>query len=62
MTLELELHDADNIENFAENFKLFWNCKTYEEYALECDMNGLKKLFDKDNFDACHSHVIDVIC
>lgn len=45
------------IEYTAKQSKLFWDSQSFEEYAVQCDIEGLTRLFDKETFDSMHGFV-----
>lgn len=39
---------------------LFWNSRSYEEYLVQCNLENIEPLFNKEHFDALKHGAIHV--
>lgn len=39
------------VDDDAEHCRLFWQCGSFDEYRMKCDMLGIEALFTREDFD-----------
>lgn len=39
------------VDDDAEHCRLFWQCESFDEYRMKCDMHGIEALFTREDFD-----------
>ena len=39
------------VDDDAEHCRLFWQCESFDEYRMKCDMHGIEALFTREEFD-----------
>lgn len=39
------------VDDDAEHCRLFWQCESFDEYRMKCDMLGIEALFTREEFD-----------
>ena len=49
--VQIRPQPADDFGNDIANGRLFWQCESYDEYRLNCTIEGIEPIFTKRDFD-----------
>lgn len=52
---------ANDFGDDIANGRLFWQCETYDEYRLNCTIEGVEPIFTKDEFESMKKSYISSI-
>ena len=53
--VEIRPQPADDFSDDITNGRLFWQCKSYDEYRLHCTIEGIEPLYTRREFDEMKS-------
>ena len=49
--VQIRPQPADDFGNDIANGRLFWQCESYDEYRLNCTIEGIEPIFTRIDFD-----------
>ena len=49
--VQIRPQPADDFGNDIANGRLFWQCESYDEYRLNCTIEGIEPIFTRRDFD-----------
>ena len=49
--VQIRPQPADDFGNDIANGRLFWQCESYDEYRLNCTIEGIEPIFIRRDFD-----------